>query len=197
MRSGLRLPLLLALCAAAGFFVGRAFWTGLPTPPSGADAAPPAHVPAFQLRDLSGAQRDIREWSSQVLIINFWATWCAPCRKEMPLLEALHQERSAEGLAIVGIAIDDEDPVRAFIGETGVTYTILVGQQEAMAVAESFKPGWVGLPMTVIAAPGGEILKLHVGELHPEDLVGIVTVLDRLRSGEMSVAEARKALQKV
>jgi thiol-disulfide isomerase/thioredoxin len=186
--------LLLALCAAGGFLAGRAFWPAAFR--SNADAAPPDRVPAFALKDLSGAQRSIDEWSSEALILNFWATWCAPCRKEMPLLQALHQERSGDGLAVIGIAIDDEDPVRAFVGETGVTYPILVGQQDAMAVADAFQSDWVGLPMTVIVAPGGDILKLHVGELHASDLAGIVEVLDRVRSGAMSVAAARQALRK-
>jgi thiol-disulfide isomerase/thioredoxin len=153
-------------------------------------------MPEFRLRDLAGQSRAIGEWSSEALVLNFWATWCAPCRKDMPLLEQLHQDRTGKGLAVVGIAIDREEPVRTFIGESGVTYPILLGEQEAMAAAESFGPSFVGLPLTVVAAPGGEILKLHVGELRAEDLTAIVSVLDRLAAGALSVAAARKALEK-
>lgn len=195
MGSRLSLLLLLALCVASGFFVGRAFWSASsPAPSVGARSS---RVPAFELKDLSGERRSISEWTSQALIINFWATWCAPCRREMPLLQTLHQERSgAEGPAIVGVAIDDPDPVRVFVGETGVTYPILVGQQDAMAAAEAFEPQQQALPLTVIAAPGGEILDVHVGALHREDLARIVGVLDRLESGRISLAQAREALQK-
>ena len=194
MGSWPRLLLLLTLCIAGGFIVGRTFWAP-PEPPSApATTAIVTHLPAFELKDLSGVRRSIGEWSSQALIINFWATWCAPCRKEMPLLEQVHQERSGQGVAVIGIAIDDDDPVRTFVGETGVTYPILVGQQDAMTVAESFGPEFLGLPLTVVAAPGGEILKLHVGELHPDDLATILDVLDRLGAGKLSVADARKAL---
>jgi thiol-disulfide isomerase/thioredoxin len=194
-----RLLLILALCVAAGFFAGRVYWTMQDPPAIAASpvaAAAPERMPEFRLRDLDGTNRAIGEWSSQGLVLNFWATWCAPCRKEMPLLEQLHRDRAGKGLAVVGIAVDREEPVRTFVGETGVTYPILLGEQDAMAAAESFGPSFVGLPLTVLAAPGGEILKLHVGELHPEDLAAFVSVLDRLAEGTLSVAAARKALEK-
>jgi thiol-disulfide isomerase/thioredoxin len=190
-----RLLAMLALAVTAGFFAGRAYWTArqsqIPI-----EAPTPTTLPAIRLQDLGGATRSISEWTSRSLIINFWATWCAPCRKEMPLLEQLHQERSATGITVIGIAIDREDPVRAFVGETGITYPILFGEQDAMAAAEAFGPSFLGLPFTVVTAPGGEILKLHVGELHPGDLQTIVSVLDQLARGTLSVAGARKALQK-
>jgi thiol-disulfide isomerase/thioredoxin len=192
MRSRLRLLLLLAVCVVAGILTGRALWQSAPAPPAVTGATT---VPAFELQDLaSGARRSIRDWSADALIINFWATWCAPCRKEMPLLEQVHQQRHGSGLAVVGIAIDRLEPVRTFIGETGISYPILVGEQDAMAAAEAFGPAFVGLPLTVVAAPGGEILKLHVGELHASDLDLMVDVLDQLIAGRMTIAEARKRL---
>ncbi len=195
MRSWTRLLPLLAICIVAGYFVGRAFWTRPPPEPPAPATAAPTHVPAFELRDLSGVKRSIGEWSSRALLVNFWATWCAPCRKEMPLLEQVHQERAGQGLTVIGIAIDQDDAVRSFVTETGVTYPILVGQEDAMAVAESFAPGFVALPMTVVVAPGGEILLSHVGELHPEALTAILDVLDRLAAGRLSIEQARQALR--
>ncbi len=190
-----RLLVLLVICIAAGFFTGRLLWQK-------PEAAPPprarlTQLPDFQLMELStGRQRPIADWRGQTLLLNFWATWCAPCRKEMPLLEQLHQERGARGPAVVGIAIDREEPVRLFVGETGVSYPVLVGQEDAMAVAESFGRDFTGLPLTVIAAPGGEIIATHMGELHPDKLAKIVEVTDALGAGNLTLAQARAALQK-
>jgi thiol-disulfide isomerase/thioredoxin len=193
MRSRSRLWFLIALCLALGFATGRLLWPDPAGRPEAALAV--ARVPAFELQDLSGVRRGPSQWSGQALIINFWATWCAPCRKEMPLLQALHEERGGRGLAVVGIAIDEEDPVRTFVAETGITYPILLGEGDAMAVAESLHPGFTGLPLTVVAAAGGQILSLHEGELHGRDLARIVDVLDRLADGAVSVSAARQALE--
>jgi len=197
MTGKLRLLVLVAACLAAGYFTGRAFWQEPPpeSPPPPARAAP-LSLPDFQLTDLAtGQPRRITDWRGRAVLLNFWATWCAPCRKEMPLLEQLHQERGTGGPVVIGIAIDREEPVRLFVGETGVSYPVLVGQEDAMAVAESFGPAFVGLPLTVVAAPGGEILAIHSGELHPEDLAGIVKVVDALAAGSMSLAQARATLK--
>ena len=197
MTGKLRLLVLVAACLAAGYFTGRAFWQEPPpeSPPPPARAAP-LSLPDFQLTDLAtGQPRRITDWRGRAVLLNFWATWCAPCRKEMPLLQQLHQERGTGGPVVIGIAIDREEPVRLFVGETGVSYPVLVGQEDAMAVAESFGPAFVGLPLTVVAAPGGEILAIHSGELHPEDLAGIVKVVDALAAGSMSLAQARAALK--
>jgi thiol-disulfide isomerase/thioredoxin len=201
VNANLRLAIIVALCLTAGFFTGRMFWPSVPeSPRAAADvAAGPAaggatRVPEFQLKDLAGATRSISEWTGQATIINFWATWCAPCREEMPLLEQLHQERKDRGLAVIGVAIDREEPVRIFVGETGVSYPILVGQMDATAAAESFGPDFVGLPLTAFAAPGGDILDLHVGQVHATDLARFLDVLDRLAAGTLDLAGARQAL---
>ncbi|MCK6370554.1 MAG: TlpA family protein disulfide reductase [Gammaproteobacteria bacterium] len=200
MKPGRRLVLLVALSVLTGFFAGRVYWSlrDLPQPAGGPPPSPApavAELPDLRLTDLGGTARSLREWSGEALLLNFWATWCAPCREEMPLLEQLHQERSGRGLAVVGVAIDREEPVRRFVAETGVSYPILLGETEAMAAAETFAPEFLGLPLTVIAAPGGGILKVKMGELHTEDLQAIVAVLDRLADGSITLAGARDLLK--
>ncbi len=197
MRPAGRLLLLVALSVIGGFFAGRVYWALREPAPAGAAApAAPAvtELPDVRLPDLDGATRSLRDWAQESLVLNFWATWCAPCRKEMPLLEQLHQERGGRGLAVVGVAIDREEPVRRFVAETGVSYPILVGEGEAMAAAEAFGPEFVGLPLTVITAPGGQVLKVHMGELDAEDVRAIAAVLDRLGTGQLGAGAARDAL---
>jgi peroxiredoxin len=113
----------------------------------------------------------------------------------MPLLQTVHQERGAQGLAVVGVAIDRADQVQSFVAESGVNYPILVGQDDAMQLAETLVPDFVALPLTMIVAPGGAILTIHLGELHPEDLRRIVAIADRLAQGKLSVPEARLQLE--
>lgn len=151
-------------------------------------------LPDFALSDLDGETRSISEWSDRPLVINFWATWCAPCRREMPLLQALHQERKDEPIEVIGIAIDRFDAVAAFIAESGITYPILAGQQDAMQAAEKFGSDFIALPFTVFTAPGGEVLVLHSGELHADQLRSILKISDRVAAGELEASEARALL---
>jgi thiol-disulfide isomerase/thioredoxin len=148
-------------------------------------------LPDFSLPDLNGDIRSISEWSGRPLVINFWATWCAPCRREMPLLQTLHQERQVDPLEVIGIAIDRLDAVDAFVTESGVTYPILAGQQEAMDVAEQFGADFVALPFTVFTAENGQVLWLHLGELHRNQLRVILKIGDRVASGALEATSAR------
>jgi thiol-disulfide isomerase/thioredoxin len=164
-------------------------------------AAPPSEppdavtkLPDFSLADLHGQSRSISEWKHRPLLINFWATWCAPCLREMPMLQALQQERQDRPLEVIGIAIDRLNEVEAFINETGVTYPILVGQTEAMEAAEKFGSAFIALPFTVFTAPGGDVLYLHSGELHLEQLREVLSITDQVTNGQMTASEARERL---
>lgn len=155
--------------------------------PTGVGVGDP--LPAIRLNDLQDQPRDLKEWSGRTLLINFWATWCAPCRKEMPLLEQFQQSQDPARLQIVGIAIDRRDPVMQFLGETGVTYPNLVGEMDATRAAEQFAEAFA-LPLSVVAAPDGTVLAVHMGELKASDLEQIAKVAAELAAGTLSVAEA-------
>jgi len=151
-------------------------------------------LPELRLNDLNGQPRAVAEWSGRTLLINFWATWCAPCRKEMPLLEQFQQSRDPATMQVIGIAIDSVDPVIRFLGETGVTYPNLIGEMDATRAAEQFAPGFA-LPLSVVAAPDGTVLAVHIGEIHASDLEQIAAVSDALADGTLSTADAAKQLK--
>jgi thiol-disulfide isomerase/thioredoxin len=152
------------------------------------------YMPDFTLPDLDDQPRSIREWSGRSLVINFWATWCAPCRREMPLLQSLQDQRSDGSLQVIGVALDNRADVIRFIAQSGVTYPILYGEDEGAAIAESLGDDFIGLPFSAFIAPGGEILALLAGELQDDELHRLVAEMDAVASGQRSVAEARARL---
>jgi thiol-disulfide isomerase/thioredoxin len=151
-------------------------------------------LPTLTLTDLNGNPRAVAEWSGRTLLINFWATWCAPCRKEMPLLQQFQESRDPDRMQVIGIAIDRLDPVIRFLGETGVTYPNLVGEMDATRAAEQFAPGFA-LPLSIVAAPDNTVLAVHIGEIRASDLEQIATVADALATGTLSTAEAATRLK--
>jgi len=149
---------------------------------------------SFKLADLEGVEHDFSEWDGQHRILNFWATWCAPCRREIPLLKAFQDQHGAAGIQVIGIAVEFPEPVIAYAKTAEFNYPILVGEQDAMAVAESSGISFVGLPFTMIVARDGEFISAHMGEIHPAYLDEVAQVLLQLDRGEIDKETARTSL---
>lgn len=182
----------MAAVALAAWWFGGAFRETRPEAVPASSSA--SYLPEFTLPDLDDQPRASSEWVGESLILNFWATWCAPCRREMPLLQALHEDRGAGGLRVVGLALDNPEDVRRYIAETGVTYTIVYGEQAGYTIAESLGDEFIGLPFSAFVAPGGEIVAVRAGEVHAEELQRLVAELDAVSQGLRTPAQARDRL---
>ena len=188
------------LALAAGIFVkvNEQRSTDAETPPIAVEAPVEADtgpiIVSFKLADLDGVERDFSEWDGQHRILNFWATWCAPCRREIPLLKAFQDQHGADGIQVIGIAVEFPEPVIAYAKEAEFNYPILVGEQDAMAVAESSGISFVGLPFTMIVTRDGELLSAHMGEIHQAYLDDVTRVLSQLDRGEIDKEIARESL---
>lgn len=187
MRSAAGLTLLLMASATAGFLAYRYFLpleTG-PVAVGASEAVAPQVLPAFALPDPQGLMRSSDEWQGRPLLVNFWATWCAPCRREIPLLKELQREYAELDLQVIGIALDYPDAVQEFAEDMGINYPILVGEQEAMELAEQFGAEFIALPFTVFSGSDGRILEIHFGELHRDQAEAVLEVVRETRAGRV------------
>ena len=151
-------------------------------------------LPQFTLEDLTGEIRSIHGWEGDALVINFWATWCAPCLREIPLLKEFQEANGSAGVQVVGIAVDHLEAVQAFAEDMGFNYPVLVGQLAAMEAAAEFGLEFFVLPFTVFTDPRKRILGIHNGELHTEHLDELLLVLNALEAGSMDIDTARARL---
>lgn len=159
---------------------------GFPEPEKVPDA-----MPAFSLADLDGKATTMERWRGKSLMINFWATWCAPCRREIPLLQALREEKAADGFEIVGIAVDYADKVRAFRDQFKIAYPLLVGEQDALDLVSAVGLKQPAFPFTVFTDRRGQIVTLYLGELKRPEAVAILAVVGEVNQGKVALPAAR------
>jgi thiol-disulfide isomerase/thioredoxin len=206
---------LIALAGPAGFLMYRLIFAGRLPPPNphpqvtvqrpadlpqgtatGAPSSParsvPAQLPDIVLPDLDGRRRSLAEWRGRPLAINFWATWCEPCRREIPLLETLRRP-GAGGLEVIGIAVDFRPAVLKFARDMHMDYPVLIGEQDGMKALDAFGMEPV-LPFTVFADGKGRIVTLKLGELHPDELRLIIPRLQDVDAGRLELAAAREQI---
>ncbi len=129
-----------------------------------------ATVPDFSFQDLQGHPRQANEWMGKVLVLNFWATWCPPCRQEVPTFVKYQESYGNRGLQFVGIAVDQLDAVQEFADANAITYPVLIGQTDAVALSQRLGNRFSGLPFTVVFDRDGRVRFRQLGEVTVEML---------------------------
>jgi thiol-disulfide isomerase/thioredoxin len=131
---------------------------------------------AITLPDADGTPQALGQWRGKVLVVNFWATWCAPCREEMPLFIEAQKRHGANGLQFVGIAVDDAAKVRQFATEIGLNYPTLVGGYGAMELSKTLGNQIMALPYTIVVDRSGTVALTQLGPVKPAQLEAIAAL---------------------
>ena len=129
---------------------------------------------ALAMPDASGRQQSFGQWKGKVLVVNFWATWCVPCREEMPEFVKAQRELGGRGLQFVGVAMDEADKVEAFAAELGLNYPALIGGYGAIELSKTMGNRLGALPFTAIIDRSGRIVHTQLGPIKEASLRSIV-----------------------
>jgi len=135
------------------------------------------HRPEFSMKDVHGQLRHINEWDGQVIAINFWATWCAPCLKEIPEFIHLQGKYADKGLQFIGIALQKPEEVLGFIEDQAMNYPVMAGEMEVVILAEQYGNELGALPYTVIIDKQGTVAFIKLGQLSMEEAEEVITRL--------------------
>lgn len=133
--------------------------------------------PLFKLKDLNGKVRDIKEWDGEVLMINFWATWCPPCRKEIPAFIKLKEKYAAKKFNIIGIALDEKQAVIHFTDPMDMNYPILLSELDGIPLTKAYGNRLGVLPYTVFVDRKGKIIHRTRKELSFEEAEALIKPL--------------------
>jgi thiol-disulfide isomerase/thioredoxin len=174
MSKTFRVALLLAavstLAATAGYYFGRPQRVVPPPAEAMPTADAPARLLALTLPDLNGQPQSLAQWRGKVLVVNFWATWCPPCKEEMPEFSRLSTQFASKGVQFVGISIDTADNVLAFQKEAPVSYPLLISSLETLDLSGDLGNRAKALPFTVILRTDGSPQQVKLGKFSTPEL---------------------------
>lgn len=155
--------------AVGGYFANRGLSGG---DPSGrqVSAAAMETLLALRLPDLAGVEQPLQQWRGKVIVANFWATWCPPCREEMPDFAAASIVFADEPVQFVGISVDNADKVRAFAEELNIPYPLLIAGADVLTLAKEFGNDARALPFTILIDRDGKARHIRLGTLKRPEL---------------------------
>ena len=163
MRTFFRLLIGLLVLAAAGFFAYRMLDPAQGIIPAEASGVPALYAATFP--DQEGKAQALSQWRGKIVLVNFWATWCPPCKEEMPELSEFQEKYRDRNLVVLGISTDDVAKIREFSQASPTRYPLLAGDFEAMALAESLGNTKGVLPFSVLIGPDEGVLRIYFGRL--------------------------------
>lgn len=162
---------LAALAITTGFMLRTQLMGGSPSVLSSEASQQGAKaIFAANLPDLQGENQTVSQWLGNVIVVNFWATWCTPCREEIPEFIETQEKFRDQGLVFVGIAIDQADKVKMFSQEFGINYPVLVGSLNTWSLLEAAGNRQSALPYTVVINRSGGIVETYLGRVNQKKL---------------------------
>ena len=153
----------------------------------------PDSLPEIILADAAGKPTKLASFGGRPLMINFWATWCAPCRREIPLLNKIRMQRHAQNAEIVGVAVDFKEDVLKYVQKVPLSYPLLIGEEDGLAAAEAFGMG-MAFPFSVFVDSQNRILTIKLGELHEDEANFAFDRLKDIDNGVLSREAAQAAV---
>lgn len=166
------------LAAVAVLFIAVGIAVGNKTRPpapvaaqaSASPTGPGAYLYAQSLNDLAGKPQSLAQWKGKPLLVNFWATWCAPCVQEMPELSSLADEDGGRRFNVIGVGIDAPSAMSEFAAKHNVKYPLYVGGMGGTEISRAFGNTNGGLPFTVLIGADGQVRKTYLGKLKFDEL---------------------------
>jgi thiol-disulfide isomerase/thioredoxin len=159
-----------ALACGVGAFGGY-WWLHGRSAHAGGDAS---KLLTASFEALDGSQTPLSQWRGKTLIVNFWATWCAPCREEMPDFVKAQTEYAGKGLQFVGVAIDRKQPVEKFVKELAINYPIVIGDVAWLDALKTMGNPQGVLPFTIVFSPSSDVMLRRVGKLKYSEITSII-----------------------
>ena len=177
LKKNLLLATVLLMAAVSGYALQTYQWAAEEEQAQRQASAKIIMRPEFSVTDIHGQLRDIKEWDGKVILLNFWATWCPPCRREMPAFIRLQEKYKDQGFTIIGIALDEKQAVIDFTDPMGMNYPILMAELEGIAISKAYGNSLGVLPFTVIIDRKGNIIHRQRTELTFEQVEGMIKPL--------------------
>jgi peroxiredoxin len=170
LRNILAVTAIALVAAAAGY--GTALWLRQTD-----GALPPSRAAGFELKDLAGKTYTQNSWPGKLIVLNFWATWCPPCRHEIPGFIRLQEKYQKAGLQIVGISIDEPEAVARYWQEMKINYPLLLADDHTFDLMAAYGNPRGGLPYSVVITPNGEFAANRLGAYEEKELEAILLPL--------------------